>query len=153
MAKKSDGAGAGRPEFKATDVLKRKVSECAAVGMSQDDIARAIGCSTPTLVKHFDEELTTGAAIKRAEVTAMLFKSARKGNVAAQKHLEAKATVAAAAQALKDREGGGGTAPPAPAPREERLGKKEAQRRAAAQVGGKYATPDAPKLKLVADNG
>lgn len=136
MAKKS-----GRPEFTVTAPLRQKVAECAAVGMSQDDIARAIGCSTPTLVKHFEEELTTGAAVKRAEVVGLLFKAARKGNVAAQKALDAKSQAAAAAQTLRDREGGG--APPA---KEAKLGKKEEQKRAAGQVQGKFAPPEGPKL-------
>lgn len=127
----------GRPVFKATDRLRRKVSECAAVGMSQDDIARAIGCSPPTLAKYFADELTTGAAMKRAEVTQMLFKAARKGNVAAQKHLELKSQSAAAAQSVRDRE-----APP----KEARLGKKEQQQRAAGEVEGKFAPPEGPRL-------
>lgn len=142
MAKKS-----GRPTFTATSTLRQKVAECASVGMSQDDIARAIGCSTPTLVKHFEEELTTGAAVKRAEVIGMLFKAARKGNVTAQKALDAKAQVAAAAQTMRDRESGASAPPPA---KEAKLGKKEEQKRAADQVQGKFAPPEGPKL--VVDN-
>lgn len=127
----------GRPVFKATPRLRRKVSECASVGMSHDDIARAIGCSTPTLQKYFGDELTTGAAMKRAEITAMLFKAARKGNVSAQKHLELKAQTAAAAQAMSDHE--------APA-KVEKFGKKEQQQAAAARVEGVFAPPEPPKL-------
>lgn len=147
MAKKprrSSKGSNGRPAFTATDPLRRKVAECAAAGMSQDDIARAIGCSTPTLVKHFEYELTTGAAVKRAEIIELMFKAARKGNVTAQKALDLKSQAAAAVQSLKDREGSGGAgAPPA---RETKLGKKEEQKRAAGQVEGKFAPPEGPKL-------
>jgi hypothetical protein len=78
----------GRPPFVATPTMRRKVSELIACGMSQDDIARAIGCSAPTLSVHFAEELATGRAARRAEVIGLLFRQARRGNVTAQKALE-----------------------------------------------------------------
>lgn len=78
----------GRPPFRVTRTLQRKVEELVSCGMSQDDVARVIGCSIPTLEKHFPDELKTGRARKRAEVIALLFKSARSGNVSAQKKLE-----------------------------------------------------------------
>ncbi len=88
MTKKTTTARRGRPPFAATPTLRRKVSELTACGMSQDDIARAIGCSSPTLVVHFADELTTGRARRRAEVIGLLFRQARRGNVTAQKALE-----------------------------------------------------------------
>jgi hypothetical protein len=89
----------GRPEFKATRAMRREVEQMVAVGMSEDDVARAIGCATPTLAKHFAEELATGRAKKRAEVIKLLFKTARKGNVSAQKKLEAMTGAGAGAAA------------------------------------------------------
>lgn len=86
----------GRPPFKATPALRRKVEELTMCGMSQEVVARAIGCSHPTLVKHFPDELTFGLAKKRAEVIAMLFKSAKGGNVTAQKKLEEMSRLAGA---------------------------------------------------------
>jgi hypothetical protein len=58
-----------------------------ACGESHETIARAIGCSDETLRKHFAEQLATGAATKRREVIAMLFASAKAGNVSAQRKL------------------------------------------------------------------
>lgn len=78
----------GRPAFGATPTLRRKVSELVACGMSQQDVARAVGCSAPTLVAHFAAELATGRAVRRAEVIGLLFRQARGGNVTAQKALE-----------------------------------------------------------------
>lgn len=75
------------PPFKVTPAKRQEVQQLKACGMSEDDIARAIGCSTPTLRKHFAEELRTGHAKKRAEVIRMLFKTAKAGNVSAQRKL------------------------------------------------------------------
>jgi hypothetical protein len=58
------------------------------VGSSHDMIARAIGCSRPTLEARFGDELRNGVARKRKEVIAGLFKTAGRGNVSALKRLE-----------------------------------------------------------------
>jgi AraC-like DNA-binding protein len=71
-----------------TAALVRKVEELIGCGLSEDDTARAIGCSTETLRKHFAENIRTARAKKRAEAIQLLWKSARAGNVAAQKKLE-----------------------------------------------------------------
>lgn len=136
-------AGRGRPQFKPTSALRRKVEELLTGGMSKDECARAIGCSTPTLEKHFEEELANGIAKKRAEVIGLLFKSARKGNVTAQKKLEEMSRVSGAAEAVTGRE-----------PKAPRLGKKEERQVAAEAVASgtsKFAPPTPPKL--VVDNG
>jgi predicted transcriptional regulator len=130
----------GRPAFKPTPALKRKVEELVSCGMSKDDVARALGISTPTLVKHFDEELSNGTAKKRAEVIGMLYKAAKGGNVTAQKKLEEMSRAAGAAESVKQR-----GEPKAP-----KTGKKEEQKAAAEAVGGIFAVPAAPKL--VVDN-
>lgn len=75
----------GRPAFKVTDALRRRVSILAAARMPKVDIARALGCDEKTLDKHFSPELTVGIAKRNAEVLVAMFKSARGGNVAAQK--------------------------------------------------------------------
>ncbi len=82
-------AKAGRPAFACTAARKRQVAELVSCGMTVQDVARVLGCSPDTLRKHFPEELRSGTAKKRAEVIGLLFRSARKGNVAAQKHLSA----------------------------------------------------------------
>jgi predicted transcriptional regulator len=129
----------GRPAFKPTPALRRKVEELVSCGMSQDDVARAMGISTPTLVKHFEDELANGTAKKRAEIIGMLYKAAKGGNVTAQRKLEEMSRVAGAAEAIKGRE------KKTPEP-----GKKEQEKIAADQVSGKFAPPSPPKL--VVDN-
>lgn len=103
----------GRRAFKPTVSLRREVEQMTSCGMSQDEIARSVGISTPTLEKYFFGELETGRAKRRREVIKLLFKSARSGNVAAQKKLEDMTSVTPAP-------GRGGPAPASPP-----LGKKE----------------------------
>ena len=92
----------GRPTFRATAAQKRKVEQYVSAGMSQTDIARAIGCTEPTLQKHFAEELAIGAAKRRAECIDLLYRAARKGNVSAIKKLEEMTKVAALAEAQRN---------------------------------------------------
>lgn len=73
----------GRPPFKPTPALRRRVSTAAGAGMSHEDIALALQVSRVTLVKHFSEELTVGACVRRMEVAEAVYKAAKKGNVAA----------------------------------------------------------------------
>ena len=53
--------------------------------MSHQDIAIGLGISRPTLEKHFMAELSVGANARRLEILEVMHKTARKGNVAAQK--------------------------------------------------------------------
>jgi hypothetical protein len=117
----------GRKPFKATARLRKRVEELTFVGMSQDDIARAIGCSTPTLVKFFPEELATGAAKKNAEAWSLLWKNARSGNVSAQKKLVEEGRLAAAAA---------GAGNPKPVMPTGKVGKKQLEAAAAEGAGG-----------------
>jgi hypothetical protein len=112
-------------EFKVTAALRREVELLVCVGMSHDDVARAIGCTKPTLYKYFREELDAGHAKKRREIIRMLHKSAKAGNVSAQRKLEEMSRLAGAAAAFEQ--------PTAPKP--EKLGKKEAAAVAARNVG------------------
>jgi len=112
--------------------MRQKVEQCLAAGMSQDAIARAIGCDAKTLVKHFADELTTGLAKKRAEAIALLWKAAKgkKPNVAAVKKLiELHAITEASTEA-------GDPDQAAAVPNTGRLGKKVMAQIAATQVGG-----------------
>lgn len=88
----------GRPQFRPTATQRREVEEMIACGMSEDDVARAVGIATETLRKHFVEELATAKAKRRGEVIKLLFRNARKGNVSAQKHLEAMTSLAGTAR-------------------------------------------------------
>lgn len=76
---------AGRPPFKPTPALRRKVASAKAGGMSEDAIALALGITRPTLAKHFMVELTAGAAVKKMEALDALFAQVKKGNVTAIK--------------------------------------------------------------------
>ena len=116
---------AGRPPFKPTPAMRRKVASAKAGGMSEDSIALALGITRPTLAKHFMAELTTGAAVKRMAVLDALFTAAAKGNMSAA----GKALLLLQAVAPQAPQQPGAPAPdqtPAPAPAA-KLGKKEAQ--------------------------
>lgn len=99
----------GRPAFKPTVVQRRKVAVAAGAGMAHEEIALGLGISRNTLSKYFARELTTGAYEKRLEVLDAMHRTAKKGNVAAQKAYVALTPAAAA--------------PPVPKP--EPMGKKE----------------------------
>jgi AcrR family transcriptional regulator len=121
----------GRKEFKPTAAQRRKVELYRFAGMSEEDIASAIGCSRPTLTKHFPEELAVGAAKKRAEAMDLLWKAARgrKPNVAAIKKL-------IEIGALADAAGATGDSQKPAVPNNGKLGKKQLAQIAATQVGG-----------------
>ncbi|MHC2251022.1 hypothetical protein ACVILK_000714 [Bradyrhizobium embrapense] len=143
----------GRPAFKPTKAQRTKVEEWIACGMSQDECARVLGISTPTLAKSFPDEIATGVAKKRAEVVGLLFKQAKKGNATCIKKLEEMTRVSAAAQAIADLGRAGGEVPAAP-PAPEKVGKK-AERKAAAErvaASGAFQPPEPPKIGLVIDN-
>ena len=75
--------GRGRPAFKPTPALRKQVATCAGGGMAHENIAIALGISRTTLLKHFKEELTTGAHGRRSAVLQALERAALKGNVTA----------------------------------------------------------------------
>jgi len=118
LSTNSDSQSKGRPAFKATVAHRNKVRLAAAAGMSHDKIAKGLGICRDTLLKHFADELETGGAEKMLENLARLEKAAKKGNVAAMKHLDAKFKVGTAA----------GEVNPEPKPK---TGKKEEQQTAA----------------------
>ncbi|NTS30678.1 hypothetical protein HQ945_05375 [Phyllobacterium sp. BT25] len=125
----------GRPTYRPSLEDRQTVEEMKFVGESDNMIARALRIDPDTLRKHFANELADGHAQRRKEIIGLLFKSARDGNVAAQKKLEEMGRVSAAADAVKARE--------SKAPK---LGKKEEQQIAAQNVAGKFAPPMPPKL-------
>ena len=53
--------------------------------MRHDDIAIAIGICRDTLAKHFELELSAGAAARRMEVLGALYLAAKKGSSSAAK--------------------------------------------------------------------
>lgn len=79
--------------------------------MSHEEIALGMNISRPTLEKHFAHELSVGAYQKRQEVLEAMHRTAKKGNVAAQKAYAALAPRVAA--------------PPLPDGEDKPVGKKE----------------------------
>lgn len=67
-----------------TDEQRAHVQQWASYGIAQDEIARSIGITKPTLEKHYRDELDMGAANANAEVVAALLANAKSGNVTAQ---------------------------------------------------------------------
>lgn len=104
--------------------------------MTHEEIALGLGISRKTLEKHFEHELSVGAYAKRLEVLDAMQRTARRGNVAAQKaYLQLTPSVAAPpAQPGKDTDAAAATQKP------EKIGKKERANADAqvAQVGTEW---------------
>lgn len=75
----------GRKKTRVTNELRDRVAMLRASGMTQQEIADAIGCSVPTLVEFFSLELTEGRSAKRAEMLDTLWNAAKGGNVTAMR--------------------------------------------------------------------
>lgn len=80
MAKRSKG---GRPEWKPTQAEREQVEISAGGGMRHEEIALALGVSTPTLRKHLAQELAAGANKRRMDVVDAVYRAGLKGNAAA----------------------------------------------------------------------
>lgn len=105
-------------------------------GESENTIAKSLGVDVDTLRKHCSEELDSGFSNRRREVIGMLYKSARSGNVTAQKRLEEMTRLAGAAadfDAAKNKPGA--ETPATPPVRTLKRGKKEIQRDEAISAG------------------
>jgi transcriptional regulator with XRE-family HTH domain len=75
----------GRKKMKITNELRDRVARLRASGMTQEQIADAIGCSVPTLAQYFSLELNEGKSAKRAEMIDALWNAGLAGNVSAMK--------------------------------------------------------------------
>lgn len=74
MAKKG-----GNPSFKPTDEQRAQVTALVVFGHNQDAIAGYIGCSKPTLEKHFAAELRNSKFNFDAMAVSGLFKGLKAG--------------------------------------------------------------------------
>lgn len=132
--------GRGRPEVVWTRENSNKVLLAFARGLSVRQAAVVIGVSAPTLRKvYFSEVAKRKEATLRLEMTqlAWLAQQAEAGNVSAAKELPKQMDrLRQRDQHFKDA--------PAPQPRAEKLGKKEAATKAAAEARGMYDTPPPP---------
>lgn len=116
----------GRPSFEPTLGQRQQVEQMVAFGMTHDQMARVVGIDPDTLRLHFEEEIATALARKRAAVAALLFRSAENGNVSAQKHLDVVLARVAAEAAFTGAE---------PTVKGGKLGKKEEAAEAAITAG------------------
>ncbi|ARS29069.1 hypothetical protein [Sphingomonas sp. KC8] len=131
----------GRPEHAWSLENSNKVLLMFAQRRSVKEAATAIGVSVPTLRKHyFSEVAKREAAVIMMEATqlARLNSAAVAGNVAAEKELFKRLE--------KERQRVVAQSLASPAPKPERLGKKESAARKAEQVSGLYETPPAPGM-------
>lgn len=77
----------GRPPFEPTPEMRNDVELMVLAGMTHAAMARTLDIDSDTLEKYFRVELDDGVVRKKREVLGMLYVTAQKGNVAAQKTL------------------------------------------------------------------
>ena len=70
-------------EHKPTVETRTKVNTLASVGIPQEDIAKIIGITKNTLIKHYRKELDTAMTMANASIAQTLFKQAKDGNTSA----------------------------------------------------------------------
>ena len=75
------------PTFRPSAAQRENVEIMMLLGESEEAIAKVIGCSRPTLRKHFADELANGRARKRLEVGRAMLEAARQGNASAARRL------------------------------------------------------------------
>ena len=109
----------GRPRHQPTKAQRADVELLMASGCTLEQIAARLHISEPTFRLAYATEIENGRARGRAQIVAMLVKSARGGNVSAQKKLEEMSRLADASAEVE-------TAV-APATRTPVQGKKEQQ--------------------------
>ena len=79
----------GRPEFKITNEVLKKVEKFASQGMTYGQIAAALGIDPDTLVKYrrknsdFSAAIKVGQATGIGKITNALFEQAKDGNTSA----------------------------------------------------------------------
>ena len=78
MVKKKEPPKIGRPRHNPTGAMRSHVQSLAGFGIKQDDIAKDLGISKPTLIEHYRKELDTGAVKANAAVLNNLFRQATK---------------------------------------------------------------------------
>ena len=66
----------GRPPHEPSEASRRQVRALAAYGIPQDEIARVMGITKPTLEKHYRPELDRAETEANAKVAESLFRKA-----------------------------------------------------------------------------
>ena len=67
---------AGRPEHQPTEYSRNQVKALAAMGATLFEISTVMQLSEPTLRKHYEREIVTGAIEANAKVAQSLYKQA-----------------------------------------------------------------------------
>ena len=75
-----------RPPHKRTDEEAEAVKMMAAVGISQENIAKVIGIDIKTMTKYYREEIDTAWIKANAKVGGAMYNKAIGGDVQAQKY-------------------------------------------------------------------
>jgi hypothetical protein len=75
----------GRKKMRITNDLRHRVAMLRGAGITQEQIADAVGCSVPTLAQYFSLELNEGKSAKRAEMIDALWNAGIAGHVTAMK--------------------------------------------------------------------
>lgn len=75
-----------KPLHKRTDEEAAAVSMMAAVGISQENIAKVIGIDVKTMTKYYREEIDTAWIKANAKVGGAMYNKAISGDVQAQKY-------------------------------------------------------------------
>lgn len=73
----------GRPAFEPTDEQRRTVTDMAAVGITQEQIALYLDIDDNTLRKHFRRELDVAALEANVKVAKSLYVKALSGDIGA----------------------------------------------------------------------
>lgn len=87
----------GRPPYSPSKAVRENVEMYLACGLTQEQICAALSIDHKTFTKAFAVEIDTGRGKARARVLTWLQKSAKNGNVSAQKKLEEMSRLADAA--------------------------------------------------------
>jgi hypothetical protein len=75
--------GAGKPPHEPTKASRDAVRLYAAMGTTQEDIARLLKIDGKTLIKYYREELDLGLVAANAQIGGALFKKAMGGDTTA----------------------------------------------------------------------
>lgn len=116
----------GRPEFLVSQEMRDKVRMLIGSGMEAADVAIVMGCVKQTLYKYFPDEIRHARVIMKAEALELVWKQARDGSSPMIRRAVELTSVPQTREALLTNRG------VEPEPKPEKIGKKEAQRLAAA---------------------
>lgn len=134
----------GRPEHIPTEEKRKTVKLLLAFGWTMERVAAAMNCTPPTLRKHYFRELKVREEMRarlEGALLTRLMQEAEGGNVGAIEKMF-KRLERADAKAAADR-----AANPTRQSKP-KLGKKEQRREDAKSVGGIFASPEPPKLRM-----